>query len=302
MEHFFSRFCTVLLTSAALAVFSGTACAKEKVTRVKPDAFTRPVYKTLVVGSCPARADAEALERCSRARLLYPRYPKMPWLNRLIARSVILPMFAEVLDEEPRRLPGKESGESRYKAHLKNLVQRSIAHAPGEEKPPAIDFSAELRGYDGNDLSPPTGQPRPARFGPYLQFVLDHESSREYEAHPPGPTSRFIVVDIVARKVLSFDDLIVPGRERALEKLQQEAFRNWLKTRQSMPEESIDAHLADPAFAFSLNRNWRIATDGLVFRFAMYEIGPRTFGMPEIHIGKDQLRDIIQPDIWARIP
>jgi hypothetical protein len=283
-----------------LAVFSATACAKEKVIRVKPDAFTRPVYKTLVVGSCP-RDHAAASEQCSRARLLYPRYPKMPWLNRLIAQSVILPMFAEVLGEEPPRLSNKESGESRYKVNLKSLVQRNIAHAPGEEKPPAIDFSAELRGHDGNDLSP-TGQPRPARLGPYLQFVFSYESSREYEAHPPGTTDRFIVVDTVARKVLGFDDLIVPGRERALEKLQQEAFRNWLKTRQSMSEENIDAHLADPMFSFSLSKNWCITTDGLVFRFAIYELGPRTFGAPEIHIGKNQLRDIIQPDIWARIP
>jgi hypothetical protein len=300
MEHFLSRFCTVLATFAALVVFSGTACAKEKVTRVKPDAFTRPVYKTLVVGSCP-RDHAAASEQCSRARLLYPRYPKMPWLNRLIAQSIILPMLAEAMGEEPPRLPGKESGESRYKANLKSLVQRNIAHAPGEEKPPAIDFGAELRGYDENDLSP-SSQPRPARFGPYLQFVLSHESSREYEAHPPGTTDRFIVVDTIARRVLGFDDLIVPGRERALEKLQQEAFRHWLKTRQSMSEKDIDTHLADPAFAFSLSRNWRIATNGVVFRFAMYEIGPRTFGMPEIHIGKNQLRDIIQPDIWAQIP
>ena len=312
----FFRFCPVLIAIMALvAVFPGTACAAgennadgkadaEKKILVDED-LTHPVFRILTVGSCPDRRAGKEEEeedwksnnsRCSRARLMYPRYKKYPWINQLIAQSIILPMFAERLDEKP----ASKGGESLYKNKLVRVVRRGGEYG-SIEKPPIIDFTAKLTGYEKNSLSP-SGVPRPELFGPYLQFLFVHELNQQYDAHPPGPSSSFIVIDTRTRKILAFNDLIVAGREKNLEDLQRAAFHTWLRKERTLPNEAIRAHFADPSYAFRLNRNWRITEGGLMFRFATYEIGPRPFGMPEIFVEKERLRDIIQPTILEQIP
>jgi hypothetical protein len=290
---------------ACLTLFPGTACAAEDV-RVErriviTDDLTRPTFRTLTVGSCPKGRTMQGEwvvddRYCSRARLMYPRYKKVPWLNQLIAQFIILPMFADRLDEKPVR----EGSEALYKDKLLNLVQRGGARG-SVEKPPLIEFTAKLAGHEKRPISP-AGLPWPDIFGSYLQFTFEHELSQRYDTHPPGPTTSFIVIDTRARRVLTFDDLILPGQEKALEDLQLTAFRAWLKTDLKFPDRAIKVHLANPSYAFRLNRNWRIAEGGLIFRFATYEIGPRPFGTPEIFVGKERLRDIIQPSVLEQIP
>jgi len=312
MKRFFS-FCPVLTTIMALVclmLFPGEGYAQGKANAEKKifieEDLTHPTFRTLTVGLCPddnaAREEEEDVEwktsssRCSRARLMYPRYKKYPWINQLIAKSIILPMFAERLDE---KLPTK-GGESLYKGKLVRVVRRGGEYG-SIEKPPVIDFAAKLAGYEKNSLSP-AGVPRPELFGPYLQFSFMHELNQQYDAHPPGPSGGFIVVDTRTRKILAFDDLILPGQEKALENLQRAAFHAWLRKERSLPNDAIRAHFSDPSYAFRLNRNWRIAEGGLMFRFATYEIGPRPFGTPEIFVEKEHLRDIIQPAILEQIP
>ena len=306
---------------ACLAIFPETARAAEKDRAEKPgkilvekterrilisEDLTHPTFRKLTVGSCPKEHNKKVKEEwekgewesdnCSRAQLMYPRYKKTPWMNQLIAQSIILPMFAERLDEKPIR----EGNEALYKGKLSALVHKGGARG-SVEKPPIIDFAAKLAGNEKSSLSP-AGVPRPELFGSYLQFTFDHELSQRYDTKPPGPLGGFIVIDTRARKVLTFDDLIIPGQEKALENLQRTAFRIWLKKERKLPDEAIKAHLANPSYSFRLNRNWRITEGGLVFRFATYEVGPRPFGSPEIFIGKDRLHSIIQPNILEQIP
>jgi hypothetical protein len=125
---------------------------------------------------------------------------------------------------------------------------------------------------------------------------------QQYDAHPSGPQGGFIVIDTLARRILTFDDIILPGREKALESLQRAAFHVWLRTERSLPGEAIKVHFTNPSYAFRLSRNWRIAEGGLMFRFGIYEIGPRPFGSPEIFVGKERLHTIIQPDILEQVP
>jgi hypothetical protein len=189
--------------------------------------------------------------------------------------------------------------EDRYLELLKELVRKSEG---GAEKISRIDFSATLAGPGENNRSQETNAPRPERFGPLLQLSLTHALSHEGEAHPPGPSGGFIVIDTGKRKILTFGDLILPGREKALETLQRNAFRAYLKTQRGMTDAAVEEHLATPLFAFHLGKNWRIARDGLVFGYAMYEIGPRPFGAPEIFIARRDLQGIVQPDILTHIP
>ncbi|MDR2881396.1 MAG: RsiV family protein, partial [Azoarcus sp.] len=167
---------------------------------------------------------------------------------------------------------------------------------------PLIEFTAKLAGYEDSSLSLPE-VPRPEIFGPYLQFVFTHELSQQYDTHPPGPQGGFIVIDTRTRRIVTFDKLVVPGREKALESLQHVTFRAWLKSEPTLPSEAIRAHFSNPSHAFfPVNRNWRITEGGLMFRFAAYEVGPRPFGSPEIFVEKDRLLNIIQPDILEQIP
>jgi hypothetical protein len=277
---------------AALATLAALPCTARADT-----ADISAEYRTLHVGTCPEdRAKAvEPRNTCAKAELLFVQIPKMPWLDRLLAQSAILPMFSEVLGK--KRLPPLAPDEvvkTRYLELLKTLIRR--------ERPAKIDFSASLMGCDENNRAQETNRPRPEFFGPLLQLCLTHTLSREGEAHPDGPSGGSIVIDTDKRKILTFGDLILPGREKALETLQRAAFRATLKTRDDMTEAAIEEHLATPPFAFHLGKNWRIAKDGLIFGYGMYEIGPRTFGRPEIFISRHELEGIVRPDILTHIP
>jgi len=310
MRLSFFRLCSGLIAVMALAcltLFPGTVCAAGKTPVEKkiiiPEDLTHPSFKTLTVGTCSGdRAGKEeewkaTPNRCSRARLVYPYYKKTPWMNQLIARSIILPMFAERLDEKPAH----GGGEPLYKSKLVSLVQKGSERGSVEKSLP-IEFTAKLTGYWNSSLSP-AGVPRPEIFGPYLQFMFTHELSQQYDAHPSGPLGGFFVVDIRTRKILTFDDLILPGQEKVLEDLQRMVFRAWLRTERSLSSDIIKAHFANPSYAFfPLNKNWRITEGGLMFRFATYEVGPRPLGSPEIFLEKERLRSIIQPGILEQIP
>jgi len=291
---------------ACLALFPEAVRAQNQRRTPASEDLTRPSFKTLTVGSCPGergeRRDAEWSKKweehrnCSRARLMYPHYRRTPWMNRLIAQSIILPMFAERLDEKP----ANGGGEALYKGKLMSLVQKGGARG-SVERPPPIDFAARLVGHEASSLSP-AGVPRPELFGHYLQFVLSHELSQRYDTRPEGQVSSFVVIDTRARKVLTFDDLILPGKEGTLENLQLAAFRDWLRAERKLPNMAIRAHLANPSYAFRLNRNWRIGEGGLVFRFGVLEVGPLSFGAMEILVEKERLHDVVRPDILEQIP
>ena len=312
MKRRFSSFHPGLIAITALVcltLFPGMLYATGKNDAEKKtfigENLAYPTFKTLTVGSCSkdrTMKDQEEVDwrtnnnRCSRAQLMYPYYKDTPWLNQLIAQSIILPMFAERLGEKPP----KRGGEALYKDKLMGLVRKGGVYG-SIEKPPIIEFTAKLAGYEKSSISP-SGLPRPELYGPYLQFEFTHELHQQYDAHPTGPKGGFIVIDTLARRVLTFDDLILSGKEKALEGLQRTAFHTWIRTERRLSGEAIRVHFTNPSYAFRLNRNWRIMEGGLMFRFGIYEVGPRHFGLPEIFVGKERLHNIIQPGILEHIP
>lgn len=279
-----------LAALAALSFFPGSACAED---------LTRPAYKTQTVGVCPSdRSNATGPRfKCSRARMLYPQYKSKDtrWMNRLIARSIMLPMFSRVLESPQPPLAANENPDARYKKLLRKMVKDS-------QNARLIEFSVKLTGTDAHSLSKETGQPRPERFGPYLQFAFAYSLDQEEAANSAPEFGGFVVVDTVGRRRVTFDDLIVPGQTDALTALQRDAFRDWLRKERQFSEADIDAHFAEAAFAFHSSGNWRIVADGLVFHYDMYEIGPRPFGAPEFFIAKDRLRGIVKPEVLRVIP
>jgi hypothetical protein len=266
---------------------------------VHAEAWTQPHLKNLRAEFCPAvetlRPDAHLT--CSSAELTYPGYPETPWLDALIGDSVIRPGLLAILKPEK----GETSGDAAawYQRWLDTLVRENATQLfPDEEKPPLIQFVAEFSGPEVFGKGGDAGQDR---FGSFLQFDWTHSLDHDGMAHPAPPESRFVVIDMKTRRILDLADILADGRERALETMQRKAFYEFLKTREMKPEE-IEAHLNDPTFTFRLSRDWRIASGGLVFRYGMYEVGPRVFGMPEIFVPKRHLEGIVRPEILRAIP
>jgi len=279
-----------LAALAAPFVFPGSACAED---------LLRPAYKTQTVGVCPSERSGATRPRfkCSRARMLYPQYKSkdVRWMDHLIAQSVMLPMFSRVLENPQPPLAANENPDTRYKELLRKMVKDS-------QSARLIEFSVKLTGTDAGNLSKEAGQPRPERFGPYLQFAFAYSLNQEEAANPAPELGGFVIIDTVGRKLVTLDDLVVPGQAGALAALQRDAFRDWLRETQQFSDADIDAHLADASFAFHPSKNWRIATDGLIFHYDMYEIGPRVFGAPEFIIAKDRLQGIVKPEVLRAIP
>ncbi|MDR1425237.1 MAG: RsiV family protein [Azoarcus sp.] len=292
MKHILSvrHSMAALAALAVLCAFPAPAGAED---------LLHPAYKTQTVGVCPSeRSDATGPRfKCSRARMLYPQYKNknVRWMNHLIAQSVMLPMFSRVLEKPQPPLTANENPDTRYKKLLQKMIRDS-------QNARLIEFSVKLTGTDADNLSQETGQLRPEQFGPYLQFALAYSLNQEEAANSAPELGGFVVIDTVGRKLATLDELIVPGQTDALAALQRDAFRDWLREEQQFSDADIDAHLADATFAFHPSKNWRIAADGLIFHYDMYEIGPRVFGAPEFLIAKDRLQGIVKPEVLRAMP
>jgi len=262
--------------------------------------LTRPAYENMYVAFCPPeRAEAEAPRlKCSRASILYPQYRDADWLNRLLTREVVVPVFVKAIGDDDilRAVGGRPTLEARYEQQLTRLVKGS------ESGKPLVEFDLRLTGTDLSRPNSQTSHPRPERFGPYLQFAFAWSLEKEESASAAPVLGGFVVVDTENQKMLTYDDLVAPAHKAVLAELQLQAFRVWLKQEQKLSDDDIAEHLANPSFAFHPSKNWRFAHGGLVFHFDMYEVGPRVFGTPEFLVAKDKLKGVVKPEILARIP
>jgi hypothetical protein len=105
------------------------------------------------------------------------------------------------------------------------------------------------------------------------------------------PGRRFINYDRVQNRVLTLDDLLLPGQEQAFWRQAEQAHAAWLKSQQldKNPEYLTtwpfqpDAHVA-------------LLRDRLLLKYDVYAIAPYSSGHPEIGIDYSALKGIVRPE------
>jgi len=125
----------------------------------------------------------------------------------------------------------------------------------------------------------------------YASFKFEHFEMIAGMAHPE---TTYSTINWASNGTfLSLDDLFIPGKNY-LQRLSDESGK---KLKQKFAKESSDlipAGWAPRAENFNL---FRISRKGLYICFSYYQVGPRTFGAPEILIPWKSIDDILSPQI-----
>lgn len=112
-------------------------------------------------------------------------------------------------------------------------------------------------------------------------------------AHPFSG-QRYVVFDLTTGKQVTLADLLIPGYESALNIAAEKAFR---EARHIAP----DANLETEGFwfennVFSVNNNFGVQADGIVFAFNPYEVAPYVMGSTQFTVPYEDISEIISAD------
>lgn len=120
---------------------------------------------------------------------------------------------------------------------------------------------------------------------------LDVGQYRTGMAHGISGT-QFLNWDNATQKVLTLDDLLVPGQRPAFEQALRAAHQRWL---QQSPAAQADPANFGRMWPFVSSDNVGLTALGLVVKYQPYEIAPYVAGKPELLIPVTELRGILKP-------
>ncbi|WP_277961650.1 DUF3298 domain-containing protein [Pseudomonas sp. RIT-To-2] len=193
------------------------------------------------------------------------------------------------------------------------LVNLDVIHFPDEpDLDPIIErrllqltrtsndapLPASLKEYENTFLSQaPTG------YGSYLQskvreqhdgLVIIEVSSYLDTGTPHGTPGRgFINWSRQQHKVLTLQDMLLPGQEAAFWKAAEEAHRGWLATR---------GLASDPKFVhdwpFKQTPHIALTYGGVILKYDVDTIAPYALGQPEIKVDYLRLNGVIRPELF----
>lgn len=95
-------------------------------------------------------------------------------------------------------------------------------------------------------------------------------------------------------KILSFESMILPGREQAFEDLLRKQHARWLKDNEGAIENPSSFMKTWP---FVASDNVGLLSTGLVVTYDPVMIAPRVFGQPSFHISYEALNGILRPEL-----
>lgn len=124
--------------------------------------------------------------------------------------------------------------------------------------------------------------------------VLELEAAqyRTGMAHGISGT-RFLIWQNDAGRVLTLDDLLLPGARPAFNAALHEAYLAW---RQNDPARREDPENFDRMWPFVASDNAAVTDAGVVVKYQPYEIAPYVAGKPELKIPYPKLRGILRPE------
>ncbi len=116
-------------------------------------------------------------------------------------------------------------------------------------------------------------------------------------AHPNNAT-QYYNFDLFSGKQLSLDDIFNAGYEDELNRVGEYHFR---MLRQIPENEKLEEYgFSFETEGFSLNDNFAINGQELIFYFNSYEIAPYSFGPSEIHIPLYEMSQYLKPEFNAK--
>lgn len=109
------------------------------------------------------------------------------------------------------------------------------------------------------------------------------------------PNSMFLYsnYDPITDKEITLDSLLVPGGRAKLVGIAEKVFR---KDEKLGPTESLKGKYFFEKDVFSLNENFTVTKDGLLFLYNPYEIKPYAFGVTKLLIPFNVLQGIAKPN------
>ncbi|WP_249678156.1 RsiV family protein [Pseudomonas abieticivorans] len=179
---------------------------------------------------------------------------------------------------------------------LDSIVERRLLQLTRTE--PDAPLPASLKAYEDQYLSQAQ-----ARNSSYLQakvreqhdglVVVEVSSYLDTGGAHGLPGRGFINYSRQQHKVLTLQDMLVPGQEAAFWKAAEEAHRGWL----------VNAKLDQDAdfvktWPFKQTPHIALTYGGVILKYDVYAIAPYAMGHPELKIAYPRLNGVIKPELF----
>ncbi|MBK7866782.1 MAG: DUF3298 domain-containing protein [Ignavibacteriales bacterium] len=191
----------------------------------------------------------------------------------------------------------ESKGNTEFAVKLNQLVTNLLPFSGANVKQTVNDMIATYKSMEQAD-----------DFGMYWTFTSDISAyfpttnivsimKFEWEyaggAHGNGVTLYFNI-DEATQKVLTLDDLLIPGGREKLNLIAETIFRDDYEIAENVSLEDAGYSFKDNKFA--VNENFLIDNGALQFTFNSYEIAPYAAGAPEVRIKFSEIKDLIRKD------
>jgi hypothetical protein len=99
-------------------------------------------------------------------------------------------------------------------------------------------------------------------------------------------------------KIVTLQDLLLPGRMKAFEAALKKQHRKWLETNDFA---SSDRAAYNKAWPFQFSDNAALMGDGIAITYDPYMLGPFALGMPTILVPFSELKGIVNPSLISKL-
>lgn len=99
-------------------------------------------------------------------------------------------------------------------------------------------------------------------------------------------------------RIITLNDLILPGRMKAFEAALHKQYKKWLESNEFAKSDQADYLKMWP---FQFSDNAALMEDGIAITFGHYVLGPYALGMPTILVPFSELRGVINTGLLKRI-
>lgn len=191
----------------------------------------------------------------------------------------------------------EDKGNTKFAKKLNELVTSLLPFSNADVKKSVNDMVETYKSMEQED-----------DFGMYWTFTSDIgayfpsddivsivKTEWEYAggAHGNG-VSKYYNIYEPTQKILTVDDLLIPGGKEKLNAIAEKIFRHNYELGED--ELLYEAGYWFENEKFALNENFLIDHQALLFTFNPYEIAPYAAGAPEVRIPFSEIKDIVRKD------